>query len=258
MSIKARWLFMGLLGVTLSASKVEAATTTPVAGDIATALSDPRRPVEQVKLDATRRPRTLIAFAGVRSGARIADFMPGNAYFTRILSDVVGPTGRVYAYIPAEQIANCPPSEIAGAQAVGGDPGYANVTVLTGTLADFRMPEQLDLIWTAQNYHDLHDSFLGPADVTALNKAIFNALRPGGIFLVIDHVADKGSGLRDTETLHRIDPALMQQEIEAAGFILEAQSEVLRNPNDDHTRSVFDAGIRGVTDQVVFRFRRPR
>jgi predicted methyltransferase len=164
----------------------------------------------------------------------------------------------VYAYIPAEQIANCAASEIAGAQAVGRDPGYANVTVLTGTLADFRMPEQLDLIWTAQNYHDLHDSFLGPADVTRLNKAFFNALRPGGVFLVIDHVADKGSGLRDTETLHRIDPAVLQREIEAAGFVLEAQSDVLRNPNDDHTRSVFDSSIRGVTDQVVFRFRRPR
>ena len=89
MSIKARWLFMGLLGATLSASKVVAATTMPAAGDIATALSDPRRPVEQVKLDATRRPGTLIAFAGVKSGARIADFMPGNAYFTRLFSDVV-------------------------------------------------------------------------------------------------------------------------------------------------------------------------
>jgi len=94
--------------------------------------------------------------------------------------------------------------------------------------------------------------------VTRLNKAFFNALRPGGVFLVIDHVADKGSGLRDTETLHRIDPAVLQREIEAAGFVLEAQSDVLRNPNDDHTRSVFDSSIRGVTDQVVFRFRRPR
>jgi predicted methyltransferase len=258
MSGKAGWVLMALLGGASSTMKAWTEPTVPGAEDIAAALSDPRRPAEQVKLDATRRPASVIPFAGVRSGDHIADFMPGNAYFTRILSDVVGPTGRVYAYIPAEQIANCAASEIAGAQAVGRDPGYANVTVLTGTLADFRMPEQLDLIWTAQNYHDLHDSFLGPADVTRLNKAFFNALRPGGVFLVIDHVADKGSGLRDTETLHRIDPAVLQREIEAAGFVLEAQSDVLRNPNDDHTRSVFDSSIRGVTDQVVFRFRRPR
>jgi predicted methyltransferase len=79
-----------------------------------------------------------------------------------------------------------------------------------------------------------------------------------GIFLVIDHVAENGSSLRDTETLHRIDPARLQKEIEAAGFVLEAQSDVLRNPNDDHTRSVFDASVRSVTDQIVFRFRRPR
>jgi predicted methyltransferase len=258
MSSKAGWLLVALLGGILCSVKVWAETTTPVAGDIETALADTRRPAEQVKLDATRKPATLIAFAGVRPGDRIADFMPGNAYFTRILSDVVGPTGRVYAYIPAEQMANCPASETAGAQAVGRDPGYANVTMLTGTLADFRMPEQLDLIWTAQNYHDLHDSFLGPADMTRLNKAFFDALRPGGVFLVIDHVAEKGSGIRDTETLHRIDPAFLQQEIEAAGFVLEAQSDALRNAHDAHTRSVFDASIRGVTDQVVFRFRRPR
>jgi predicted methyltransferase len=258
MSSKACWLFMALLAAALCTTKVWTRTAKPVAGDIDTALSDSRRPAEQVKLDSTRRPSSLIAFAGVRSGDLIADFMPGNAYFTRILSDVVGPAGRVYAYIPAEQIANCPPSEIAGAQAVGRDPSYANVTVLTGTLADFRMPEQLDLIWTAQNYHDLHDSFLGPADVMRLNKAFYKALRPGGVFLVIDHVAENGSGVRDTETLHRIDPALLQKEIEAAGFVLEAQSDVLRNSNDPHTLSVFDASIRGVTDQVVFRFRRPR
>jgi predicted methyltransferase len=257
MRSKASWLLVGLLGSTVCTMKGWADTPVPVAGDITTALSDPRRPAEQVKLDAIRKPGSLIAFAGVKSGDRIADFMPGNAYFTRILSDVVGVTGHVYAYIPAEQIANCPPTEIAGAQAVGRDPGYMNVTVLTGTLAEFRMPEQLDIIWTAQNYHDVHDAFLGPADVTKLNKSFFDALRPGGVFLVIDHVAAKGSGLRDTETLHRIDPAVMQKEIEAAGFVLESQSEVLRNPSDDHTRSVFDPGIRGVTDQVVLRFRRP-
>jgi predicted methyltransferase len=258
MNNQAGWLFVALLGGTLWTTKVWAATTTPVAGNIETALSDTRRPAEQVRLDATRKPATLIAFAGVRPGDHIADFMPGNAYFTRILSDVVGPTGRVYAYIPAEQIANCPATEISGAQAVGRDPGYANVTVLTGTLTDFQMPERLDLIWTAQNYHDLHDTFLGPAEMTRLNKAFFNALRPGGVLLVIDHVAEKGSGIRDTETLHRIDPAFLQQEIEAAGFIFEAQSDVLRNSHDAHTLSVFDTSIRGMTDQVVFLIRRPR
>jgi predicted methyltransferase len=183
--------------------------------------------------------------------------MPGNAYFTRIFSDVVGPTGHVYAFIPVEQIANCPSAEIAGTQAMAHDPGYANVSVLTDSLANFRTPVKLDLLWTAQNYHDLHDSFLGPANVAKLNKAFFDALKPGGVFLVIDHVAAPGSGLRDTETLHRIDPARLRREVEAAGFVLEAQSQVLRNANDDHTRTVFDPLIRGKTDQVVLRFRKP-
>jgi predicted methyltransferase len=104
----------------------------------------------------------------------------------------------------------------------------------------------------------LHDSFMGPTDTSKLNKAFFSALKPGGVLLVIDHVAEAGSGLRDTETLHRIDPDRMRSEIEAAGFVLEAQNEALRNADDDHKRAVFDPIIRGRTDQVVFLFRKPR
>jgi len=99
---------------------------------------------------------------------------------------------------------------------------------------------------------------MGPADVAALNKRFFDALKPGGVFIVIDHAAAPGSGLRDTETLHRIDPIRMQTEIEAAGFVLEVQSDVLRNLADDHTLAVFDPSIRGRTDQVELRFRKPR
>src|SRR4029077_5357870 len=120
---------------------------------------------------------------------------------------------------------------------------YSNVSVLSDSSANFRAPRKLDLIWTAQNYHDLHDSFMGPADVGALNRAFFNALKPGGVLLVIDHAADVGSGLRDTETLHRIDPVQMRAEIEAAGFPIEAQSDALPNPQDDHTLSVFDGRV---------------
>jgi predicted methyltransferase len=116
----------------------------------------------------------------------------------------------------------------------------------------------LDVIWTAQNYHDLHDSFMGPANIAALDRAFFNALKPGGIYLVIDHIAESGSGLRDTESLHRIDPLRLRGEIEAAGFLLDAQSDLLRHPQDNHTLSVFDARVRGQTDQVVYRFRKPK
>jgi predicted methyltransferase len=230
---------------------------TQIPAEIAHALLDPRRPPEQVKLDAARKPAELMAFAKIKRGYAIADFMPGNAYFTRIMSDVVGARGHVYAFLPTEQLANCSPGEVAGTKALEHDPAYANVSILRDPAANFRVPEKLDIIWTAQNYHDLHDSFMGPADVAALNKRFFDALKPGGVYVVIDHVAEAGSGLRDTESRHRIDPLRLRQEIEAAGFVLDAKSSALRNPKDDHTLSVFDPGVRGQTDQVVYRFRKP-
>jgi predicted methyltransferase len=257
MFIRSGWHLVALFSLSVYGPGWADTISNDPAG-VSAAISDPRRPAEQVKLDATRKPAMTVAFAEAKAGDRVADVMSGNGYFTRILSDVVGPSGHVYAFIPTEQIAHCSPSEIAGTQAIARDSSYKNVTLLTSSLATFGMPEKLDLIWMSQSYHDLHDSFLGPANVATLNKAIFDALKPGGLFLVIDHVAETGSGLRDTETLHRIDPIRMKNEIEAAGFVLDSQSAALRNPDDDHKRAVFDPVIRGKTDQVMFRFRRPQ
>jgi predicted methyltransferase len=257
MTLKPQWYLAALASLSVH---VDAGTPAPdvrIPPALTAALVDPRRPMDQLKQDSTRHPDLTIAFAGLKAGDRVADFMPGNGYFTRIFSDVVGPAGHVYGFIPSEQIANCPASEIAGSRAIARERSYANVSMVSASLKAFGMPERLDLIWTAQNYHDLHDTFLGPADVASLNRAFFNALKPGGILLVIDHVAEPKSGLRDTETLHRIDPARMKAEIEAAGFVFESHSDVLRNPGDNHKRAVFDPVIRGHTDQVVFRFRKP-
>ena len=257
MVVRIRRGSIALLGLSLW-SLGGAATAPPTSGMIDAAISDPRRPVDQVKLDVRRKPALSILFSESKPGDRMVDFMSGNGYFARLLSDVVGPRGHVYAYIPSEQIAHCSPREIAGTQAIVRDSSFRNVSLLTGSLADFRMPEKLDLIWMSQSYHDLHDAFLGPANVALFNKSLFDALRPGGVFLVIDHVAAAGSGIRDTETLHRIDPLRLQKEIEAAGFVLESQSDALRNPDDDHKRTVFDPNIRGRTDQVLLRFRKPQ
>jgi predicted methyltransferase len=257
MDIKTGWYLMGLLSLA-GCGLGGADTVLPTRVIVEAAISDPRRPDDQVKLDATRKPAASVLFSEAKAGDRIADVMSGNGYFTRILSQVVGPAGHVYAYIPTEQIAHCSPQEIAGTQAIARDSGYRNVTLLTGSLADFRLPKELDLIWMSQSYHDLHDSFLGPANVAVVNKSIFDALKPGGVFLVIDHVAEAGSGLRDTETLHRIDPVRMKNEIEAAGFVLESNSDALRNSGDDHKLAIFNPAIRGRTDQVVFRFRKPQ
>jgi predicted methyltransferase len=254
--IKSGWYFVGLLSIS-ACGFGWADSVSDISARITSAISDRRRPAWQVKLDATRKPAVAVAFATAKAGDRIVDVMPGNGYFTRILSGVVGSSGHVYAFIPTEQIAHCSPGEIAGTHEITRDSSYRNVTLITSSLAAFDVPGKLDVIWMSQSYHDLHDSFLGPANVSLLNKAIYDALKPGGIFLVIDHVADAGSGLRDTETLHRIDPVRMKSEIEAAGFVLESTSDAFRNPDDDHRRAVFDLGIRGKTDQVMFRFRKP-
>lgn len=221
------------------------------------ALSDPLRPVTQLGLDQQRKPAQVIVLSGLKPGDKVADFMPGNAYFTRIFSSLVGPTGRVYAFLPTEQLAHCSPDEVAGTTALEHDPHYSNVQVLRAAAEQFAAPESLDMVWTAQDYHDLHDRFMQPTNVQRFNRAVFRSLKHGGVYLIIDHVAEAGSGLRDTETLHRIDPQAIRSEVTAAGFVLEARSDVLHNPNDSHVLPVFDPAVRHRSDQVVFKFRKP-
>ena len=225
---------------------------------ISAALADPARPLQDRSRDRDRKPAEVLAFGGVRPGARVADFMSGGAYFTRLLSRIVGDSGHVYAFLPEEELKNCAPQETAGTRAIEHDSRYANVTVLRSPVNRFDSPEPLDLIWTAQNFHDLYDAFMGPADVPALSRSLYRALKPGGILLVIDHVAAADSGTRDTGTLHRIDPEVIVREALAAGFELDARSDLLRNPADTHRLRVFDPSIRGRTDQVILRFRKPR
>jgi predicted methyltransferase len=235
--------------------QVQGATSPP--DYIMHAIADTARPVEQIKLDAWRKPAAVIGFSGLKPGDRVADFMAGNAYFTRMFSRIVGPNGHVYAFLPTQELANCAPDETEGTRVLQRDGRYKNITVLIAAADRFAAPEPLDMVWTAQNYHDLYDSFMKPTDVAAFNRAVFRALKPGGVFLVIDHVAAAGSGLRDTETLHRIDPGSIRAAVTAAGFVLEAQSDVLRNPEDAHALKVFDPAIRHRTDQIVYRFRKP-
>jgi predicted methyltransferase len=224
---------------------------------IRTAIADPSRPPEHRARDGERRPDALLTFAGVKPGDRVADFMSGGAYFTRLFSRIVGRQGRVYAFLPTEQLAHCAPEEVAGTRALEHDAAYANVRVLTGPVGLFRPPEPLDLVWTSLNFHDLYDSFMGPADVPQVVNALYAALKPGGILLVVDHVAAAGSEVRDTETLHRIDPEVIVRSAQAAGFLLESHSDLLRNPADAHTLRVFDAAVRGRTDQAILKFRKP-
>lgn len=224
---------------------------------VADALKDPRRPADQLAADARRKPAAVIAFLGLKPGDKVADFMPGEAYFTRLFSDVVGPNGRVYAVLSAEMERHCLPAEFAGTHVVQHDASYRNVRVSSLPVMKFAAPAPLDAVFTAQNYHDLHDKMNEGADVVAVNRAVFAALKPGGVYVVLDHAAEPGSGVRDTERLHRIDPAAIRREAEAAGFVFAGESDALRNAADDHAKLVFDPRIRGRTDQVMLKFRKP-
>jgi predicted methyltransferase len=138
------------------------------------------------------------------------------------------------------------------------DPHYANVSLISEPAAQFSVPKKVDVVWTSQNYHDYPDRFMGKVDPRLLDRAVYRALKPGGLFVVVDHVAQAGSGMRDTDTLHRIDPQIVKAQVMATGFKFDGESDVLRNPADDHTLPVFDPAIRGHTDQFGFRFRKTR
>lgn len=223
---------------------------------LAAAVSDPLRPDADRERDPARKPGELLAFAGLTPGMKVADMIPGGGYFTRIFSKAVGPSGHVYAYVPDEltKLAKRAPA----VKAIADDPAYSNVSMIVRTLPKFGAPEKLDMVWTSLNYHDMHAQFMGPVDVAAVNKAVFSSLKPGGVYMVVDHADDPGTGIKNVNTLHRIDPTVIRREVEAAGFIFDGESSLLRNPADTHKLAVFDESIRGETDQFVYKFRKPR
>ncbi|HTJ65427.1 MAG TPA: methyltransferase [Alphaproteobacteria bacterium] len=247
---------LGALALLLASSSLGAMAADPLPANIAAAAADPNRGADQAPMDAQRHGPELLAFTGVASGAKVVDLIPGGGYWTRLLAKAVGPAGHVYAVWPTEYV-KVDDDEVGPYRTLVSGPDYKNVTVLEQPAAALKPPVPVDLIFTAQNYHDYPDPFMGPTDPAVLNKAVFAALKPGGIYLVIDHVAAAGSGARDTNTLHRIDPALVKQQVTAAGFQFVGESALLANPADDHTKKVFDASIRGKTDQFVFKFRKP-
>ncbi|THD36029.1 MAG: methyltransferase [Sphingomonas sp.] len=217
---------------------------------ITKALADPAR-ADQTSDDARRHAAEVMAFAGVKPGQTVVDFLPGKGYWTRIFTGVVGPSGHVYALWPNVAI-----------KSYQGDIDALTARHLANVTAEGQatnlptVAKPVDLFWTVQNYHDLNN-FAGEAGYVAFNKAVFDALKPGGIYLIVDHVAPAGSGLADTKTLHRIDPAIVKKQVLAAGFQWVGESTVLANPKDDHSLKVFDPAIRGTTDQFVYKFRKP-
>ncbi|NHN88504.1 class I SAM-dependent methyltransferase [Acetobacter conturbans] len=221
---------------------------------LAVALSNRDRPASDRAMDASRKPAALLAFAGIAPGMKVADLMPGHGYFTRIFSNVVGKNGHVYAVVAAERVAE-KPDAADPVKAIASDPAFSNVTVLTEPMTALSLSSPVDVVWTSQNYHDVYGRSADAA--LAFDRSVFKALRPGGVFIVIDHAAVAGSGETPTRSLHRIDPALIRAQVEKAGFVLESESSILKNPSDSHETVVFDPSIKGHTDQAVFKFRKP-
>lgn len=249
-------LFAALLASVVASAAINApVTATP--DFIAAAIADPNRPATDTERDANRKPAETLEFAGLRPGDRVAELLPGGGYFTRLFSKAVGATGHVYALVPAPA-PDAPadtPDFAARVKTLAADPNYSNVTVITEQFSQLKTPEPVDLVWTSQNYHDLHN-FRG-LDVGVFNQLVFEALKPGGIYLILDHTAPAGSGTSDTATLHRIDPETVKKEVLAAGFVFVGSSNLLHRPSDPLTAKVFDPSIRGRTDQFILKFRKP-
>ncbi|MFC3711291.1 class I SAM-dependent methyltransferase [Sphingoaurantiacus capsulatus] len=221
---------------------------------VTAALADANRPDADKARDAARKPAELLALANVKPGAKVGDFIMGGGYLTRILAGAVGPTGKVYAYQPAEFIAF---RAAYGEEQKAASAPYKNVVPLNQSLTAVGFPEPLDAIITVQNYHDMHLKAFPAGAADAINKKLFDALKPGGTFLVVDHSAADGSGFRDSDTLHRADKAAVRAEIEKAGFRFEREADLYRAPADDRTVNVFRPEIRGKTDQFTLVFRKP-
>jgi predicted methyltransferase len=219
-------------------------TTAAVAGAvpayISKAVADTHRPAKDKTADSYRKPADMVVFAGIKPGDTVVDLIPGGGYFTRIFSKTVGAKGHVYAYQPKDFDSLY--KHGIPVNAIAADPAYKNVSVIHKPLKDFATPTKVNVVWTSQNYHDIHNLPDAAAVVKAMNKGIYDSLKPGGVFIVLDHRAKAGTGTADTHTMHRIDPAVVKKEVEAAGFKYVESSDVLANP----------------TDQFIFKFEKPK
>jgi predicted methyltransferase len=193
-------------------------------------------------VDALRKPAETIAFAGIKPGDKIAELAPGAGYFTRIFAKVVGANGKVYTYAPPRP--NAPPPT----------PVAANVTPLGAPYADFAVPEPVDVVWTSRNYHDFQNAM---PDMSAYNRKVFAALKPGGIYIVLDHAAAANAAESVTRDLHRAKEATVRAQVEAAGFRFVASSNVLHNAADDGTKPVREQDVAGKTNQFILKFQKP-
>jgi predicted methyltransferase len=241
---KAIFAFAAGVALTAGSAWAQPAYVTAAVGDLS-------RPATDVARDVARKPADVVVFSTVKPGDTVVELIPGGGYFTRIFSKAVGPSGHVITVSIGK-----PGEPYTGPKEIAGNPTYANVSAATMDAAGLAALPKADVMFTAQNYHDFHLAKLH-VDVPATDRALFTALKPGGVLIVEDHVAAAGAPVETADTLHRIDPAIARRELETAGFVFDGESTVLRNSLDDHTKLVFDPVIRGHTDQFLYRFKKP-
>lgn len=222
----------------------------PTSSAITAAIADPLRPDADKFRDSTRKPAQVLAFAGVRPGMVVAELGSGGGYYTRLLAKAVGPSGKVFAIVTAAQAAR--PNGLAVLNSITA--AYPNVAVITvSDYAHLALPAKANLFWTTENYHDFHN---GPtANIAGLDHAVLDNLKPGGVFYVEDHSAAPGAGLAVTSTLHRMDEDVAKAELKAAGFKLDAESDLLHNPGDNRSGSNSEAGHFN-TDRFMLRMKK--
>jgi len=201
----------------------------------------------------------LIRLARIDAGSTVIDVYPGDGDWTRLFSDIVGPKGRVYSFVPAE-VAHFKNDPVGRMRTLAKEPGRENVEAVSADLVAMPVVTQpADVLWLHLFYHDLHTALIQAKGATAanFNRAVHERLKPGGRYVIVDHAAAAGAGTSDAQSLHRIDPAFVRKEVEAAGFVLDAESTVLTNESDTHSIKVFDPSIKGQTDRFAYRFVKP-
>ena len=254
--MKRRILF--LAGAAFAASTAIALAAPAVTAKMKVAVADSARPAADTARDENRKPAEMLAFASITPGKVVVDLLPGGGYFTRIFAKAVEPGGRVYAYFGTQYDARLktqnkdPDNQFADLKAA-----YKNLGVIHGPLVQFVTPEPVDVVWTSDNYHDMHNKAYD-MDVNEVNKAIYKSLKPGGYYVIIDHKAADSAGDDVTQTMHRIKESTTKTEVEAAGFKLVAEGNDLNYPADDGSKPVFDANVRGKTNQFMLKFQKPR
>ncbi len=243
-----------LLGLPAS---LPALANVSVPASINAAVADTSRPAADTQRDAQRKPAETLAFAGVKTNDTVVELMPGGGYFTRLLSKAVGPKGHLIALVPAprpDAPANAPDRTLP-IKAIAAESGYGNVTLLVQPIRALQLPTGADFVWTSDNYHDVKN--VSGIDMMTFNKSVFDALKPGGVYIVIDHDAAVDAPADVTSTLHRVRESTVEQEVVAAGFVLDSKSALLHNTTDKHDLAAFDEAIRGKTDQFILKFKKP-